>query len=246
MIVPTIDLRPTLLPVRHQGRRPSCLAFACSTAHEHKICSGEHLCVEYLHYQAVTRTPGRNPSAGTTMFAAAAALAETGQPAEAAWPYCALQVSPWAPPDITSAFYRATLRPSRLHFDEVVVALDKNQPVVLGLVITDAFYRPDSQGLVADRNPDIERGGHAVLAVGHGAFPAGSRALLIRNSWGTGWGLGGYGWLPQPYVERQLRESAVLGPVLNYRTNVRNNRIGAPTILNRSCVVAVGAAFSKA
>jgi C1A family cysteine protease len=26
------------------------------------------------------------------------------------------------------------------------------------------------------------------------------RALLIRNSWGTGWGSGGYGWLPYDYV----------------------------------------------
>jgi hypothetical protein len=25
-------------------------------------------------------------------------------------------------------------------------------------------------------------------------------ALLIRNSWGTGWGSGGYGWLPYDYV----------------------------------------------
>jgi C1A family cysteine protease len=25
-------------------------------------------------------------------------------------------------------------------------------------------------------------------------------ALLIRNSWGTGWGDGGYGWLPYEYV----------------------------------------------
>jgi C1A family cysteine protease len=25
-------------------------------------------------------------------------------------------------------------------------------------------------------------------------------ALLIRNSWGTGWGSAGYGWLPYKYV----------------------------------------------
>ncbi len=53
-------------------------------------------------------------------------------------------------------------------------------------------------------------GGHAIMAVGYndslviknkaaGAV-ATKGALLIRNSWGTGWGDGGYGWLPYAYV----------------------------------------------
>ena len=51
--------------------------------------------------------------------------------------------------------------------------------------------------------------GHAVVAVGYkdnleienwrnGRKTIG--ALLIRNSWGEGWGDGGYGWLPYKYV----------------------------------------------
>jgi C1A family cysteine protease len=53
-------------------------------------------------------------------------------------------------------------------------------------------------------------GGHAVVAVGYndklkipnlisGAETTG--AFLVRNSWGTSWGQGGYGWLPYKYVE---------------------------------------------
>ena len=41
---------------------------------------------------------------------------------------------------------------------------------------------------------------HAVLVVGADDV-AGSRHLLIRNSWGGGWGSGGYGWLPVAYLE---------------------------------------------
>jgi C1A family cysteine protease len=57
-------------------------------------------------------------------------------------------------------------------------------------------------------------GGHAVVTVGYddalkikNTNPGGletTGALLIRNSWGTGWGSGGYGWLPYEYVLRRL------------------------------------------
>lgn len=143
------------------------------------------------------------------MPAVVQALLDEGQPVETAWPYQAEAVIPWAPPTITSMLHKAALSPGKLDFDGVVAVLNKGVPVVLGLVITDAFHRPDSVGLVADVAPDIERGGHAVLAVGYGVDPSGVAALLIRNSWGDGWGLGGHAWLPRAYVDRQLTETAV-------------------------------------
>lgn len=210
MIVPAVDLRQQLLPVRHQGRRQSCLAFASSTAHEHRVAPTEHLSVEYLYFHAVARTPGKQPNGGTTMQAAAAALAEEGQPVESAWPYSPVAVTPWQPPAISVPLHKANMQPGAFDFDEIATALDQGQPVVLGLVVTDAFYRPDAHGRIAVVTPDSERGGHAVLAVGHGMHNAGESALLIRNSWGSSWGLGGYGWLPRSYVDRQLRETALL------------------------------------
>ena len=88
--------------------------------------------------------------------------------------------------------------------------LDQGCPVVLGLVITDAFNSPDASGRILDRTPDSERGGHAILAVGHGVHADGTAMLLIRNSWGAGWALGGHAWLSRTFIQRQLHETALL------------------------------------
>jgi C1A family cysteine protease len=210
LIALSVDLRPDLQPVRHQGRRQSCLAFASSAAHEHQVGVDEYLSVEYLFYHSVARTAAADPSVGTTMMAAAAALADEGQPVEAAWPYSPVQTTPWTPPTIATKLYKTTMVPGKFDFDEIVTMLDQGRPVVLGLVITDAFYRPDKSGRILDQSPDTERAGHAVLGVGHAVSAEGMGILLIRNSWGVSWGLGGHAWLSRTYLGRQLHETALL------------------------------------
>ena len=154
--------------------------------------------------------PGKDPDSGATMDATAAALAGNGQPVESVWPYSPLPVTSWTPPRIMAALHMRTMLPGVFGYDEITTALARARPVVLGLRITDAFFHPASDGLVSFVTPDIERGGHAVLAVGHGKTPADEPALLIRNSWGQEWGLDGYAWLPRSYVERGLHETALI------------------------------------
>lgn len=144
------------------------------------------------------------------MAAAAGALADEGQPVEAAWPYSPMQTSPWTPPAITTTLHKRSMVLGSLGFDDIAATLDGGHLVVLGVIITDAFFRPDALGRVEDISLDIERGGHAVLAAGHGAHADGTPMILIRNSWGARWGVGGYGWLSQSYIARHLRETATL------------------------------------
>jgi C1A family cysteine protease len=56
---------------------------------------------------------------------------------------------------------------------------------------------------------DRVKGGHAVVAVGYDdnrKIGNDKGGIKIRNSWGSGWGENGYGWLPYSYIEAGLAE----------------------------------------
>jgi hypothetical protein len=96
------DLRPALGPVRDQGRRATCLAFAASAVHGLLQGYDGQLCVEWLFYHAVTRA-GDDPADGSTIEDTEAVLRELGQPDDAFWPYEAAQ------PDLLPGGRRAAL-----------------------------------------------------------------------------------------------------------------------------------------
>lgn len=70
-------------------------------------------------------------------------------------------------------------------------------PVIVGTPWYQSWFRPVAGVLPA---PDTVVGGHALQAVGWD-----SRGLRLRNSWGSGWGLGGDAFLPWAYLGR-IRE----------------------------------------
>jgi hypothetical protein len=50
---------------------------------------------------------------------------------------------------------------------------------------------------------------HAVIAVAHGTVNS-QMAVLIRNSWGPLWGLGGHAWLTLDFLTSRLIGTATL------------------------------------
>ena len=146
------------------------------------------------------------------MEAVAAAVKKDGQPAEAIWPYQKAQLYPpaWVPPTDLGAIFHADAKVGKLSFDEICTLLDSGLVVVLGIIITDNFRIPDEAGKIDVSLTDIERGGHAVLAVGHGYDETGRRYLLIRNTWGVTWGVNGHAWVSKSYLDTQLYETAIL------------------------------------
>lgn len=207
---PDIDLRPLLGPdVLDQGPRPTCVAFASSAAHEAVYQSADpdaHLAPEALWWQAVAA--GHASNAGMILDHVGPSLNGHGQPTLLVWPYNSMLGAGTEDPPagvVSPPWQRAQLRAIPLKQDGVEDLIEEelaqSRPVILVVEVTDEFYVPDSAGIV--QVPDLRTvagGYHAVVCVGAASHPALGRLLLIKNSWGTAWGLGGYCWLPVEYL----------------------------------------------
>jgi len=81
-------------------------------------------------------------------------------------------------------------------------------PSMFGFPVYQEFMNPNNQGQVAfPASTSTYYGGHAIVVVGYDdklAIGSDKGALLLRNSWGTHWGLNGYAWMSYRYVTEGL------------------------------------------
>lgn len=213
MIQIDVDLRAQFGPARDQGPRPTCLAFAASDAHAGLRTGWAPLSCEFIFYSAQGRA-GRSPGQGATLPAMLDALRIDGQPEECGWPYGPATPSDaqvWTPPSTVGPRFGRNGATSNVELAMVMALLNQGRPVLLLTMLSASFYRPDPEGVVTpanDEQPDPNLR-HAIVAVGHGKID-GAPAILVRNSWGSAWGLGGHAWLTQQFLGPRLFSAANL------------------------------------
>ncbi len=207
-----IDLRPQLLPVRSQGLRETCLAFAATAGHE-LLRQGaliEPLAPEFLVHGALQR--GADLRRGIRIATLRATLAAEGQCVESLFPYDPVRDERRAgygpsPDAIVDARTRLVANHDVLAsptIDDARVAVAGGAATVLGVEYFGSarILGPDARVPLPDpAEPSLGR--HAVLVAGYDDDRA---ALLIRNSWGEGWGDGGCAWFPYDYPALFLHE----------------------------------------
>jgi len=210
MIKTIVDLRSNFGAARDQNPRPTCLAFAASDTHAALRSGWNPLSAEWAYYHAVKRDGGL-PQDGSTLASMLATIKSDGQPPESDWPYiqnAAIDVASWLPPAGPSALFFRDNAACRSALQDVVDQLDSGVPVLITMTLSDAFYLPDA-GVVERAEAIDPKRRHAVVAVGYGER-AGNRFILIRNSWGEGWGLEGYAWLAEHYLAPRLTQAVIL------------------------------------
>jgi hypothetical protein len=197
-----IDLRASLGGVRDQGARNSCLSCAASDAHMRRHALTHPLSAEFLYYHAGLLMPGGNGTLGLSFSAVDRALKLEGQPSELECPYQATDPNPWVPPNI-SQLWHGKLSDGSGQSSEIVQSLRQGQPVVIAIQLTGDFLGVTSPPyIVHPGGPAF--GAHAVLAVGLGVHRTFGNLVLMRNSWGPGWGDSGHAWLAPDYLANNM------------------------------------------
>jgi C1A family cysteine protease len=221
----SVDLRPWCSPIEDQKTIGSCTAHAGVGLVEYfeRRAFGKHLDASRLFLYKVTRnllhwTGDTGAFLRSTMYA----LTLFGVPPEEYYPYNIADFDK-EPSAFCYAFaqsYQAIsyyrLDPSGTARDALLARikteLSKGLPSMFGFTVYSSINQANTNGgkiPYPTRGERVE-GGHAIDAVGYddnlkikNTNPGGietTGALLIRNSWGTGWGSAGYGWLPYKYV----------------------------------------------
>ncbi len=214
---PAIDLLRSgcSWPVRDQGQRGTCVAFATTACYEHFRNGCEDLSEQFLYWAIKVPIGDPWPNTDGTLYQyAQLALANIGICSEALWNYnpvpmpgnvsqqAATDPSSAARADAVARRYAPTLYQTSGGAAAVLTALQSRQrPVGISVPVFVDSTQPQGNnwntavgvlyGRVIDPPPtSIVDGGHAVCITGFQPDPSEPLGgwFILRNSWGTSWG----------------------------------------------------------
>jgi len=217
-----VNLRQWCSEVQDQGSLGSCTANAWAgilqyNENKYPVKGRKYFDMSRLFIYYNERVIGNtvNEDSGAQLRDGAKAIATYGSCAEYDWPYDVTKFTDKP----TLACYKVAL-PNHIHsyysldggnssktLNNLKTCIASGQPFVFGFSVYNSFESqemadtgimpmPSSQEL-----KDGPIGGHAVMAVG---YNDNEERFLVRNSWGTGWGLkginGGYFTMPYEFI----------------------------------------------
>lgn len=235
----SIDWTSKMSSVKDQGSLGSCVGFATAAMkefqeqveHDKEVAAGKKykrtqdeydLSEQWIYYKCKEIDPWPDEE-GTSIRCAMQVLNKLGVPCEKAYPYndaykgepekWAKLVSKWG---LIDSYWRCN------NLSELKTAL-VDGPVVIGIACFLEIFYVGTDGVVSyPSNPSNVLGGHAICVVGYDDT---NSRVKFKNSWGTGWGKKGYGFLSYDYINDFMwdawvaKDLAVTKQILNDNVN---------------------------
>ncbi len=208
VLPPSVDLRSQCSSVVDQGQLGSCTANAIANAHmfdqmkqkSPKLFYPSRL---FIYYNERVIEGTVKEDSGAMIRDGIKSIADKGVCSETRLPY---NISKFAKKP-TKACYTEGLKHQAISYQRVSQVLSEMKgclasgyPFVFGFTVYESFESQEvaNTGIVPmPLNTEKVLGGHAVMAVG---YDDSTQRFLVMNSWGTGWGMGGYFTIPYDYL----------------------------------------------
>ncbi len=204
---PSVDLRPKCPPVYDQGQLGSCTGNSIAGAIQfEQMKQGLPNFIPsrlFIYYNERVIEGTVKSDAGAQIRDGIKSVATSGVCPETDWPYNISKFAVKPPPkaytdaakDVATSYQRV---PQILN--QMKGCLASGYPFVFGFSVYESFESPQvaKTGHAPMPGPSEKQiGGHAVMAVG---YDDSKSWFIVRNSWGTTWGMKGYFTIPYTYL----------------------------------------------
>lgn len=202
-----VDLRNAMPPVYDQQSLGSCTANAIAAAYEFDETSLAEKYVPsrlFIYYNERFMEGNVEKDTGASIRDGIKSIAKQGVCHETDWPY---EIAKFRQRPSDSCYEKALSHRAIKYFslnkdlEQMKACLQAGFPFVFGFSVYESFESKEvaETGQMPMPEPGEKLlGGHAVLGVG---YDDEKRVLIVRNSWGDGWGDKGYFYMPYAFIE---------------------------------------------
>lgn len=200
---PSIDLRTYCPIVYDQGELGSCTGngvAGCVQFLEHSFMPSRL----FIYYNERVMEGDPSEDCGAQIHDGVKVVATQGCCSEIEWPYDIAKFSDKpsdqcyqdALKDLVKNYYSLT------NIIDIKNCLHEGFPVVFGTTVFESFESPvvEKNGVIPmPKYHEEEVGGHCMVIVG---YDDNKKYFIVRNSWGSAWGVAGYCYIPYSYIEK--------------------------------------------
>lgn len=215
-----VDLRPQCPPIYDQGQLGSCTSQAIAGALQFDQIKQQEASIMpsrlFIYYIERDKEGTVNSDAGAVIGDGIKLVHTLGAPPESEWPYVIDQFTV-KPPDkcYQDAMQYRSLKYQRVlhNLDHMKACLASGLPFVFGFTVYESFESAEvaQSGIVPmPQRGETVLGGHAVVAVGYDDT---QQRFLVRNSWGSAWGMQGCCLMPYMYLQHLASDFWVIQTV---------------------------------